>query len=167
MKVTTPGMARALVESTLTTLALAWLESTKADLLEDAGLSTSPIVDIGQVEGAFVTGLGLWTRSVDSNTSSTALHCSIVLINHCISVRRLSTILRRDNSLQCKTKISGTCYVDGYCSGVPGILGIDAYSPGTLGSTSPQQPRTSLRTSESPFCPMLGTRMECFPQRCI
>ena len=139
----------------------------RADLLEDAGLSTSPIVDIGQVEGAFVTGLGLWTRSVDSNTSSTASHCSIVLINHCISVRRLSTILRQDNSLQCKTKISGTCYVDGYCSGVPGILGIDAYSPGTLGSTSPQQPRTSLRTSESPFCPMPGTRMECFPQRCI
>ena len=34
----------------------------RADILEDAGLSTSPIVDIGQVEGAFVTGLGLWTR---------------------------------------------------------------------------------------------------------
>merc|ERR1712012_552809 len=33
----------------------------RADILEDAGLSTSPIVDIGQVEGAFVTGLGLWT----------------------------------------------------------------------------------------------------------
>ena len=33
----------------------------RADLLEDAGLSTSPIVDIGQVEGAFIMGLGLWT----------------------------------------------------------------------------------------------------------
>ena len=31
------------------------------DLLEDAGLSTSPEVDIGQVEGAFCMGLGLWT----------------------------------------------------------------------------------------------------------
>ena len=40
----------------------------RTDILEDAGLSTSPIVDIGQVEGAFVTGLGLWTRSVKQKT---------------------------------------------------------------------------------------------------
>ena len=33
----------------------------RTDLLEDAGLSTSPIVDIGQVEGAFIMGLGLYT----------------------------------------------------------------------------------------------------------
>jgi len=33
----------------------------RADVLEDAGLSTSPQVDIGQVEGAFCMGLGLWT----------------------------------------------------------------------------------------------------------
>ena len=33
----------------------------RADLLEDAGLSTSPLVDIGQVEGAFIMGLGMWT----------------------------------------------------------------------------------------------------------
>ena len=33
----------------------------RTDLLEDAGLSTSPQVDIGQVEGAFTMGLGLWT----------------------------------------------------------------------------------------------------------
>jgi len=33
----------------------------RSDLIEDAGLSTSPQVDIGQVEGAFVMGLGMWT----------------------------------------------------------------------------------------------------------
>merc|ERR1712172_397090 len=37
------------------------MRTVRTDLVEDAGLSTSPIVDIGQVEGAFVTGLGLWT----------------------------------------------------------------------------------------------------------
>ena len=33
----------------------------RADILNDAGLSTNPSVDIGQVEGAFIMGLGLWT----------------------------------------------------------------------------------------------------------
>jgi len=33
----------------------------RADLTEDAGLSTAPLVDLGQIEGAFAMGLGLWT----------------------------------------------------------------------------------------------------------
>merc|ERR1712025_407290 len=43
----------------------------RTDILEDAGLSTSPVVDIGQVEGAFIMGLGLFASEEikhDKNT---------------------------------------------------------------------------------------------------
>lgn len=33
----------------------------RVDLIEDAGDSMSPKIDIGQIEGAFIMGLGLWT----------------------------------------------------------------------------------------------------------
>ena len=43
----------------------------RADLVEDAGLSTSPIIDIGQVEGAFIMGLGLFTSEEIKHDPST------------------------------------------------------------------------------------------------
>merc|ERR1719433_1458356 len=43
----------------------------RTDLLEDAGLSTSPVVDIGQVEGAFIMGLGLFTSEEIKHDTTT------------------------------------------------------------------------------------------------
>ena len=51
----------------------------RADLVEDAGLSTSPVIDIGQVEGAFIMGLGLWTSEqvkYETNTGELLTHNS-------------------------------------------------------------------------------------------
>ena len=43
----------------------------RADIVEDTGASISQAVDIGQVEGAFVMGMGLWTSEKISFEAST------------------------------------------------------------------------------------------------
>lgn len=43
------------------TFLLVFFQVVRADILEDAGKSLSPLVDIGQAEGAFIMGLGWWT----------------------------------------------------------------------------------------------------------
>ena len=35
--------------------------SHRTDIVEDTGASLSPAVDVGQIEGSFLFGLGLWT----------------------------------------------------------------------------------------------------------
>ena len=37
-----------------------------SDIIEDTGSSLSPEVDIGQIEGSFIYGVGLWTSEVIS-----------------------------------------------------------------------------------------------------
>ena len=49
----------------------------RVDLIEDVGNALSPNIDLGQVEGGFVFGLGLWTSEetkYDPDTSELLNH---------------------------------------------------------------------------------------------
>lgn len=57
----------------------------RSDLVEDTGASISQAVDIGQVEGSFVFGLGLWTSELIEYQSSTGkLLTDDTWVNSCL-----------------------------------------------------------------------------------
>ena len=39
-----------------------FIQVVRSDILEDTGASLNPEIDIGQIEGAFMFGLGLWMQ---------------------------------------------------------------------------------------------------------
>jgi len=50
--------------------------------VEDAGQSLSPEVDIGQIEGAYIMGVGMWTTEklvYDKNTGELLTHNTWVI----------------------------------------------------------------------------------------
>lgn len=62
------------------------------DLLEDVGISLSPEVDIGQIEGAYVMGLGLYTSEelvYDDNTGKILTNRTWVTYSVRLNLRRL------------------------------------------------------------------------------
>lgn len=61
------------------------------DLLEDVGISLSPEVDIGQIEGAYVMGLGLYTSEelvYDDNTGKILTNRTWVTYSIRLNLRR-------------------------------------------------------------------------------
>ena len=66
----------------------------RVDLAEDAGISLSPEVDIGQIEGAFVMGLGLWTtEKLDYDKSTGHLHTNHTWVRHYAFLSSVSFVI--------------------------------------------------------------------------
>lgn len=68
----------------------------RVDILEDAGKSLNPFVDIGQIEGAFMMGVGYFTMEnlvQDPDTGRMLTNRSLVIFD----LFNFYTILNRNN----------------------------------------------------------------------
>jgi len=65
----------------------------RVDLMIDAGRSLNPMIDIGQIEGAFVMGIGYWTSEdlVYDNKGVLTNYRSWVRYLHQISMHLISS----------------------------------------------------------------------------
>lgn len=81
----------------------------RVDILEDTGVSLNPDIDVGQIEGAFIMGMGYWTSEdlkYDPKTGTlTNDRTWVILINYfyCYNTKQISelsedTHLKRDKS---------------------------------------------------------------------
>jgi len=92
----------------------------RTDLMADVGNSVSPMVDLGQVEGSFIMGLGLWlTEEITYNPDNGRLlnfdsWVSFLLLNIIPVTHFLIPSIRLTSHLQVKMlrKISGLTFTE-------------------------------------------------------
>jgi hypothetical protein len=92
--------------------------SVRADLLHDAGHAINPAIDIGQVEGAFIQGMGwltmeeLWWNQAGKLMTSAPSTYKIPAVNDCpvdFRVRLFKNVNHEDTILRPRRSVSRHC----------------------------------------------------------